>query len=97
MIQQLSSKCFPAKGAAPGDFRVSGAAFIVCALVLAAALFVTLAKLGMFQLMSIAMLPVFVLWFMGMHRILWGGTNAQSRGHGWARAALTAGAGVISS
>lgn len=96
MFQQLSSKCFPAKGAAASDLRVSGAVFAVCALVLAAVLFVTLAKLRLFHLMSIAMLPVFVLWFLGMHRILWGGTDPQSRGHGWARAALTAGAGVIS-
>jgi hypothetical protein len=41
------------------------------------------------------MLPVFVLWFMGMHRVLWGGTIAQSPQLGAARAALTGGAGFL--
>jgi hypothetical protein len=96
MIHQLARKCFPAVGSVAGDFRVSGVILLSGALLLAAALFATLANSGMLQLLPVSMLPVFVLWLMGMHRLLWAGTAAQSRGLGAARAALTAAAGFVS-
>ena len=96
MIPQLTKKCFPPAGAATADFRVSGVIFLIGALFLAVLLVVTLASLGMFQLMPISMLPVFIVWFMGVHRLLWGGTSAQTRGLGAARAALTGCVGFVS-
>jgi hypothetical protein len=79
MIHQLARKCFPAVGSVAGDFRVSGVILLSGALLLAAALFATLANSGMLQLLPVSMLPVFVLWLMGMHRLLWAGTASFGR------------------
>jgi hypothetical protein len=96
MIQQIFMRYSPKKGAATRDFRISGLIFMVSAMVLLFALLFTLIKINLITLLPISTLPLFVLWFMGIHRLLWGGTAAQSRGLGMARAALTGAASFLS-
>jgi hypothetical protein len=96
MFEDVSSTYIPSNDATPKQFRISGIILLVSAVAVAAVFVAALVQYGLVHLLPISMLPVFLLWFMGMHRVLWGGTVAQTRRRGAARAALTGGVGLIS-
>jgi len=95
MLRQVSSTYFPPSDATSRAFRISGAVLLISAMVVAGALVAAMVRWNMFSVIPISMLPVFILWFMGMHRLLWGGIAAATRGLGAARAALTGGVGFL--
>ena len=96
MFEEVSSTYIPSNDATPKQFRISGMILLASAVVVAAVFVVALVNYGLVHLLPISMLPVFILWFMGMHRVLWGGTVAETKRRGAARAALTGGVGLIS-
>lgn len=96
MSVELTKKYFFPSDASPKDVRVSGAIFLIVAIAIGGVMFAVLMNIGQMNFMPILLWVPFVLWLVGMHRILWGGTTAVNRWLSMGRVAVTAVAGFIS-
>ncbi len=96
MFEETSGSYLAPRDATSGQLRISGAILLIVAVVVAAVFVVVLVNYDLARLLPVSMLPVFILWFMGMHRVLWGGMAARTRGVGAARAAASGAVGFIS-
>jgi hypothetical protein len=79
MIGRLKQTCFPADGASPKQFRISGAIFLVAALFVGGIAFAAVMQSGFSQMGPFALLIPIIVWLIGIHRLLWGGTAVQNR------------------
>ncbi len=95
MFEETSGSYLAPRDATSGQLRISGAILLIVAVVVAAVFVVVLVNYDLARLLPVSM-PVLILWFMGMHRVLWGGMAARTRGVGAARAAASGAVGFIS-
>ena len=96
MLGQLTKICFPPADALPRQFRISGVIFLFVALVLGTAGFILFMNLEQMQLLMPLLLVPIIVWLVGAHRILWGGTAAANRWLSAGRIVVTAVAGYLS-
>jgi len=95
-LSQLTKACFPPADASPRHFRISGTIFVIVALVLGAAGFTLFMSLDQMQLlMPLLLLPI-IVWLIGAHRILWGGTAPANRWMSMGRVVVSAVVGYLS-
>lgn len=79
MYSKLKAAFFPAAGAPPKQFRISGAIFLVASLVVGGCAFAAVMQSGYSSLGPVVLLIPIIVWFIGIHRILWGGAAAKNR------------------
>jgi hypothetical protein len=89
MYSKLKAACFPAAGATPKQFRISGAIFLVAALVIGSTAFAAVMQSGNTSLGPVVLLIPIIVWLMGVHRILWGGAAAKNSLWSAARVVVT--------
>ncbi|MEJ2106747.1 MAG: hypothetical protein P8X48_05380 [Acidiferrobacteraceae bacterium] len=89
MYSKLKAACFPAADAPPKQFRISGAIFLVVALIVGGTTFAAVMQSGYTSLVPVVLLIPIVVWLIGVHRILWGGTAAQNRSLSAGRVVVT--------
>jgi hypothetical protein len=95
MFDRLKKKCFSTSDASQRDVRISGAIFLVAALLIAGGLFAALIKIGQITIMPILLLVALFFWYDGLHRILWGGVVEDNGVLNFGRGVVTAVVGFI--
>jgi hypothetical protein len=78
-MNKLRAILLPAQGSPAKEFRISGVIFLVVALIVGGSAFAAAMHSGYTRLAPIILLIPLIVWFMGIHRILWGGAAAKNR------------------